>query len=783
MIPAHKQFVQGIRKALPCKSPEDVKKDIDEFFEKEDNFKNGKVKAEMYYNVSGIFHDLKPEYSLEYYKNSLDLFLDFDPNMRSIDNVCDAMSDILCSTPHDESYVVYLSDLLVAMIKIDSYSRVIEFLSRTLLEIALYHNNFQDLYKRFTELMDMIIEEDPKSRGITFLCNRIYTLCAEKPYHANYESFIRRSLEKIISKEPNSERISELIICLTSMNQCSNQDEFFEYLKSIFKRLLQSKFFCKQTVYTVADKLQYLYLKKLNKEESIMYFTAVLMKMVKKQPKGMNTKNIMDNLYKLHIEYKEYQLIKNFVKSLGLSDKGVNLVILQLNNLDHIIAKQCENNKDYLVAVFMYKQSVKEFKNDENREVDLAFTYLKIAKNYNLAGKYDKAIKYFEKAAKILEASMFDEDLLLTYIDMADLYFSCGHYDKADFCINEVMVSPYADFVNSYIAKCFNLSSNIRKIKGEYNKAIDFGKRAIDEHKRQNICFSYELYYLRDIGMIYLDKMELKKAEKYFNRASLIIEFNSYPAFEMITLYNCLGYTAYLNQKFDDSISYYKSSLKAQQKVSYYHVNADFLFFTKAMLAYTTGNFEQAITYFNKSIDLRLVYKEKTYKTAFIYDLLGNSYMSVNDIENAIVAFKKAIKVHRTMFLQSFQLLNIYKNLVIIYQNQGNSKKALKYLIIVFKEAYKTKYQTETGNLFLMADKISELSNNAGEYVISLEYANISLKLNKTGKSAYLNRARSFFCLEKYEMALQNVDYLLSMDSKHEDGLDLKELILQKIKE
>jgi len=421
--------------------------------------------------------------------------------------------------------------------------------------------------------------------------------------------------------------------------------------------------------------------------------------------------------------------------------KDMHTTDMIYNNLCLSVIANCYNNLGlaysdigkYDDAIKYYQKALKiwfvVYDGSNHPEVAMCCNNLGIA--YRENGLYGDAINSHKQALKIYtkahDNSNTDQyDIATTYKNLGSVYSEHGEYDNA---INshkqalKVYLVVYESRPNHPdIARIYNNLSDTYRAKGEYYKAINYCKKALAIYKvaydnalnHHNIAMSQN-----NLGNAYFIKGEYDKAIKYHQKALKIrlVTYGSSNHPDVADSYNNLG------------------------------------------IAYTEkGKYNEAISYLQLAVKIYLISSDPNHPDiARSYSNLGAAYYRKGEYEQASHYASKALKIYST------------------HQNHPHTQKTLFFYKIIVEQLNK-----QTSNIILDIEKINK---NAVEYFSQRKYQDvireagkaIDLIENSTGQivdtavhtSILYNRARAYQEIEEFAKATSDFKKALELSPDH----------------
>jgi len=346
--------------------------------------------------------------------------------------------------------------------------------------------------------------------------------------------------------------------------------------------------------------------------------------------------------------------------------------------------------------------------------VDKANKNIQIGLQLANSGKYDKAIKYFKKAAKDTP-------------DVQPIYFIGLGYQK----LNKL------DLAEKYFKKAQKIDRNIPQPlnglgliyfeKGDYKKASDYFKAAL-------VIDQYDVAAMNNLGNTYKQMKEAEKAIECYKKAINLNPSKPNP-------YCNLGTVYFQEGNYDKALTYLKKAIKIDPNYSQaeYHL---------AILYRRLKDYKKA-----EKILLDHIRKNPTHIEG--YGVLGNTYLDIGDPVNAKKYFDKALKLN-PKYAQ-------------VYNDLGNYYRADNKHIESIKNYHKA---------LLIDPKLTGAASNLGiAYVtiekldLALKHLNRAIKLDKNCVEAYYHLGIVYEKKQDFKKALWYFEKAFQLDPKLENAL------------
>ena len=153
---------------------------------------------------------------------------------------------------------------------------------------------------------------------------------------------------------------------------------------------------------------------------------------------------------------------------------------------------------------------------------------ISIAKAYSYLGDYysskmvsDSAYRSYFKAQKIYTQINDDLNLAKTLINKATLQFNEGDFFESEMAVFKALeILNREKNVNDKLYECYNLLGILYNEREEFDKALEYQRKALNTLDDKSIPLDLQLRAtsLNNIGFIYINKNDFKKAIPYFER-------------------------------------------------------------------------------------------------------------------------------------------------------------------------------------------------------------------------------------------------------------------------
>lgn len=361
----------------------------------------------------------------------------------------------------------------------------------------------------------------------------------------------------------------------------------------------------------------------------------------------------------------------------------------QISEFQDIAIHLLLNSNDYSNVLETLEQYEKL--SPELKKIQSNITYNVGIQYYN-EGKYQDAIRYFEKSAnnKDIESNSQKEAIYW----LADSYYQLKDYNEAE---------------DAYI-------------------------RFIDTKGANNL----EVYALAhyNLGYIYLNNNDYANAsvkfKEFINNDKLSDKERQGDAWTRI------GDCYFIQRQYNNAITSYNNSLKISNK------NADYIYFQQAMGYGALGKSKEKINSLNTLI---VRHQKSVYYDRAIYEM-GMAQLNSNDNKSAITSFNKVIKERPRSQYARKSLMKIG----MIYYNNDENDKALESLKTIVAQYPNTEESREALNIISSIYRDNNEIQSYFDYIAENNLAEISI--DKQDSLTFRN-IEDFYSSKKYQQVIK----------------------------
>jgi len=430
-----------------------------------------------------------------------------------------------------------------------------------------------------------------------------------------------------------------------------------------------------------------------------------------------------------------YQILSDSLQKVKIENKNLRLEKQKL--LDII------NNQ---------KSIIQQLKNHLTKEARLSDATIKRLVEKN---RFDTLEILFEKEIQKSAVNFFERGML------AEIQFK---YAKAESNYEQAVT---CDSTNLKYLKKYG---NILFKRGKYRQAVEIYLRLLLILKELPGKVSERVWVLNDLGLVYQELGETRKAVDYFKKA-LTLWIDNYGTRHQFTatLYNNLGSVHTMRGEYIAAIELFNNAIEIQQKNGAYNdpqtaVSYDNLGFARQHM----GIYEEAVKYYRRALNIRKMnYKGNHPEFALSYNKLGNAWYALKKYDKATDYFKKALAINKTIYNSIHPVLaTCYNNIGSVLLDDGRFDSAQAYyskaLTISLNSYGKINPNTATAynNLGSVMTSRKEYDSalayfeSAMHILKKLDYADKNEDLAKT----YSNLGVTFLYLKKNKKAIEYLE-------------------------
>jgi len=270
---------------------------------------------------------------------------------------------------------------------------------------------------------------------------------------------------------------------------------------------------------------------------------------------------ILSNKPLIYQEIGDYpKALESYLKSMQIYSEHSDKIPFSLYNNIGIVY---QNISDYATALEYYFRSL-ETCEQENNQMDKAYTLGNIAITYGELAEFDNSIKYFRDSLEIIRALGYKQAETNGLNNLADAYKKAGAYDKAlKFLDQSIVIS---DDINdkSSMAFSLNLKGEIYLLMGEYVTSKKYFLESLDISKNINDSANLILAYIM-LGKLYKSTGDSDSSLMSFVNAQQCAEQKKTLS-ELIEIHREISDIYSLMKKPDKALEHYKLHHKYESK-------------------------------------------------------------------------------------------------------------------------------------------------------------------------------------------------------------------------
>ena len=277
-------------------------------------------------------------------------------------------------------------------------------------------------------------------------------------------------------------------------------------------------------------------------------------------------------------------------------------------------------------------------------DIEKAVYYHHIGWAKYIKGENEDAIKFYEKAITIRQASLSSThlDVAKSYNNIGLVYGNMGVYDKA-------------------------LSS--------HQKSLEMKQETLPPD-HPDLAMSYN-----NIGMVYYNMGEYEKALWYYEKA-LEIEESSLPSIhpDLARYFGNIGLVYDSIGEYPKALSYFEKTLDIHQKsLPSNHPELGNCYNNIGLVYFNMGEYSKAIAYYEKDLEIQKESLPSNHPDlAKSYDNIGNAYGGIGEYSRELLLHEKALEIRqRSLPPNHPDLAECFNNIGEVYVAMNNYSKAL----------------------------------------------------------------------------------------------------------
>lgn len=287
-------------------------------------------------------------------------------------------------------------------------------------------------------------------------------------------------------------------------------------------------------------------------------------------------------------------------------------------------------------AIYFFKQARKEYQVEYPGFEKFAFALNNLSRTYDELLQYDSSMHYIRQALEFVRETretpaVKQKWLMYTYGAMANAFSGQNRNDSASMLYLKAINLAEQLRNNKMLAVYFKSLSGIQSLLGNYHKAAEYGRKAIDyiEHDDRALTIS-----LANMGNIYSKLRDFANADLMAD-SSLRVGKRTNVTNSIGRNYATLGYSRFQQKKYPEALKYYKTGLEnairyknSKSTISNLYIHMGNLYEAVDSLALAKENYIKALQTGDGDNDIvssinlslsKIFFKEGDYANAYKY--------------------------------------------------------------------------------------------------------------------------------------------------------------------
>lgn len=362
-----------------------------------------------------------------------------------------------------------------------------------------------------------------------------------------------------------------------------------------------------------------------------------------------------------------------------------------------------------------------------------------LATLYQLMGKYNESIKYYERSLKVFkELNEFGSpNSIATLNNLSLLYEMKGESKKALKLHRQVFISRKKTFGMEHpeVAEALNNLALFYRNKGKYKVALRLCEKSYLILQRTLGPENPELaYVINDIATLYQETGEYGKALHFFEHSLEKYEtkLGARHPYSLKTRCNLAG-LYFKEGKYESALSTYEDILQIQKEVlSHEHPDIAITLNNLGELLKEMGNFEEAKPFYQEALKIyeNSYGSENSCVTTILYNL-ADVCKYMGEYKEALAFHQRALKIlENNEELDNSVTLLILNSMADIYSEEMEDEKAVEYYMKSLKFCESGLYPKHP-NLARTLNNIAGIYKKMGKFEESLEFYEKDLKISQ----------------------------------------------------
>lgn len=354
------------------------------------------------------------------------------------------------------------------------------------------------------------------------------------------------------------------------------------------------------------------------------------------------------------------------------------------SSMDAFAAMQ--DNKKALFYFEKYAQAKGTDEISKENPKELLSLYSVIGMGYYESGKYDKAIKYFQKSLDVCESVGAEAESARMYGNIGACYHSKSEYENSLFYNNKSLIinqKLYGENSFQTLEPLVNIG-NVYLSKADYGNALTYYEKALSLQKDNSIEENnITAIIYNNIGLVHSNRTEYDKAlenlEKATNiRKKLFGEEHS----ETAASYTNIGEVVLQKGDYDSALNYFSKALEIRKKILGNHPETAVAYQNLALVYNEKNEYSKALENYEQARSMLVALVGENHdNVAMLYSNISKTYQEMDDFENALVYGDKALSIRKTLFGEIHpDVATSYMNKGVLYIQFGDYENAIFYL-------------------------------------------------------------------------------------------------------
>jgi len=342
-----------------------------------------------------------------------------------------------------------------------------------------------------------------------------------------------------------------------------------------------------------------------------------------------------------------------------------------------------ESLGDVYRLIGQYEEALGSYQEALNRHpptaLQMAEIWRKIAKTWELQGRYDEAMHHLDLARSTLGEERETAEMARIYSDMGWIANATGDHERAlRLCARGLDIAdrlPHDEKTHRVKARLQYTLGSIYLRMGDYPQAITHLQTCIEMQENIGDLFRMSGAY-NNLAVVYWSQSDYDLAARYF-RQSLEISQDIGNTYGTALCYNNLGGTYYVLGDYLRATEYYERSLEIRKKIGDLQGIAD-VYNNLGEVHHSLGNYRQALHYLQEAIEL---FTEIGDKRTLIdaYKLLAEVKLELDDPDEALEYCLLSLDLAREIGNREYEGV-AYRVLGRTYRTTSRLEEARRYL-------------------------------------------------------------------------------------------------------